>query len=165
VAGRPKVNNGAAALRAARDILPYAVLFYFINFFIWYQGAPSPGNDQNLISNIFISSLFVAGFFFIGFARVRRNLRSSAEAAANQRVVVYQQPVYVQGPPPGYPYAPYPPQGAPPPGYVYPGYPQQPLPPQQGAPPALPQGPPPRTPPAPPAPPATERKRPPGDLQ
>jgi len=148
-----KVNNGAALLRAGKDILPYAILFYMIDFFIWYASPSSLVADANLASNILISSVFIAGFFVIDFHRSRKAQKMAMEsAAAAPRVVVVQQPVYLQGPPPGYPYpgyqqpyAPPPQQGYPP--YGYTGYPGQ----QPTPPPALPPAPPARAPPQPPA--------------
>ena len=120
-----RADNGAALLGAGRGILPYAILFYLIDFFIWYSSPPGPVADANLSFNLMISSVFIAGFFLINFRRVKT---SALEARAQPRVVYVPQPVYVQGPPPGYPYPGY----APPPGYPPYGYPQYPSP-TQGA--------------------------------
>ncbi len=128
---QPRVDNFAAALRATKDILPYLILFYAIDVFIWYNSDGGRYADAQLVSNLLISSLFIAGFWVIDFFRARGRMKAAQQA----RVIVVQQPVYVQAPP-GYPYPPYPP---------YPGYPQQAAP---GAPPPLPPPPSPGPPPA-----------------
>lgn len=132
----PRVDNFAAALRATKDILPYLVLFYAIDVFIWYNADRSTYADGQLVSNLVISSIFIAGFWFIDFFRARGRMK--AAHAAEARVIYVQQPVYAPAPP-GYgypPYPPYPPQGAP-------GAP----PPWPPAPPQAPPPPPPKKPP------------------
>jgi hypothetical protein len=156
-APRPRVDNFAALIRAIKDILPYAVLFYAIDVFIWWNGRPSfPGvpseaNDQGLVQNMLFSTLFILGFFAIDFFRARSRQKQAIQAQA--QVIVVQQPIYMQ-PPPGYAYAPYPQQ---------PGG-QPPLPPPQGAPyyPPYPPQPPPPAPPPPPPPPDVRRRPPEG---
>lgn len=119
MAAAARVDNVAALLGAGRGILPYAVLFYIIDLFIWYANPPGPANDANLAFNLLLSSVLVAGFFFMNFFRIRRAYK---EPPPQPRVVYVPQPVYVQGPPPGYP------GYAPPPGYPAYGYPQAPPP-------------------------------------
>jgi hypothetical protein len=120
-AGGFKYDNFQALMAAAKGVLPYAVLFYAIDIFVW------GGSDAAMIRNIEISSLFIGGFFVINFMRVRQRQKAIA-MMPQQQVIVVQQPVYMQ-PPPGYGYAPgSPPQGALPPGYPpqgQPYYPQQ----------------------------------------
>jgi hypothetical protein len=50
VAAPVRVNNGAALLGAARGILPYAILFYVIDFFIWYSNAQPRFKHLDLVS-------------------------------------------------------------------------------------------------------------------
>ncbi len=152
-APRPRVDNFAALMWAIKNILPYAVLFYAIDIFIWWNGQPPSGvpsesNNRNLIQNVVFSSLFVVGYFLINFFRARSRQKQAMMAPA--QVVVLQQPIYVQAPP----------------GYVYPPYPGQPgaPPPQQlQGPPYYAQyaPPPPPPPPAPPPQPADPRRKPP----
>ena len=170
----PRVDNFAALVRAIKDILPYAVLFYAIDLIIWWNGQPPAGvpstpNDLNLVQNMMFSTLFVVGFFVIDFFRARSRQKQAARAPA--QVIVVQQPVYMQ-PPPGYAYVPYPAQpGAPPlqPPQQAPGQPPQgapyyalypaPAAPPPPVPPPAPAPPPPA--PAPAPPPADPRRKPP----
>lgn len=141
VAAAPRVDNFAAALRATKDIVPYLILFYGINIFIWYNSTRGDSADAQLVSNMMISSVFLAGFWVIDFFRARGRMK--AVLSGQPQVIVVQQPVYVPAPP-GYayptypPYAGYPPQGAPAP------------------PPGLPASPPPAPPPSPPQKPPRE---------
>lgn len=144
-----RVDNFAAAVAALKSVLPFLVLFYVIDYFLYTQNSSEAG----LVFNIIVSTLFIFGFFVIDFFRVRGRMKAALNAPP-QQVIVVQQPVYMQAPP----------------GYAYPPpYPQQG---QQGAPPQLPLQagygyapypgpPPPSPPPPPPAPPRDPRKRPP----
>lgn len=109
VPAAPRVDNFAAALQATKNVLPYAILFFGLNFFFWYQGTPGPYNDLQLVQNLLFVSLLVAGFWVIDFFRARGRLKQAQ--SAQPQVIVVQQPVYVPAPP-GYAYPPYPPQGA-----------------------------------------------------
>jgi len=110
VAAGPRIDNFAAALQATKNVLPYAILFFGINFFFWYQGTPGPSSDLQLVQNLLFVSLLTAGFWLIDFFRVRGRLKQAQ--AAQPQVIVVQQPVYVPAPP-GYAFPPYPPPGAP----------------------------------------------------
>ena len=113
-----KHDNFQAVWIATKGILPYAVLFYAIDIFVW------GGSSFAMIRNIEISTLFIVGFFVINFLRVRARQKEMATMPQRQ-VIVVQQPVYMP-PPPGYGYQGY---GAPP-QQLPPGYPGQPYPPQ-----------------------------------
>ncbi len=109
----PRIDNFAAAIRATKDVLPYGVLFFALNFFFWYQGTPGPYNDLQLVQNLLFVSLLTFGFWVIDFFRARGRMKAGGDA--QPRVIYVQQPVYVPAPP-GYvypPYPPYPAQGAP----------------------------------------------------
>lgn len=175
-----RVDNFAALVIAVKQVLPFAVLFYVIDF-LWYGNTP-----EGLMSSMMASTLFIVGFLIIDFFIARSRLKGAGRQMQPQ-VIVVQQPVYI--PQPGYGYPPYgAPQGAPPPQIGPDGQPYYPQPyygqpPQQGAPqqpvtaawPAPPPQAPPPLPPPPPPPAADDdawlppkpapqdpRKRPPG---
>jgi hypothetical protein len=146
-------NYAAAAARAGKNLLPYVVLFYLIDVVLWWPTQGAAGSAGGLVFNVLVSTLFLLGFFLIDFYRGIRAQRQSVLGQGGDRVVVVQQPVYMQ-PPPGYGYPPY---AQPPPYPGYPPYGQAPYPP--GSPGPATQGPyayppyppPPSPPPGPPA--------------